>query len=221
MPLLSAAALWYITGLLLAAAGIRRAPQVLALSILAIPAQFLIVERQPVIIRPAGRGRRDSLCSHGVPAAKPVTKTEAWAFLAVIAPSRASPHFGSRPDRTPFTWIPFGGMLAADWQFAVLVMLEKIFWYTSAVWLLRAAGMRLSIGDRRRRRDPGRHRDCAGAPAWQGCRVHRSHSGDPDGLCPLYPFPRNRKTISISRMITTTTSRKNPRPRSNRSTMNS
>jgi hypothetical protein len=109
---------------------------------LAIPAQFLIVERQPVIPDLLGAVAGFALYAWRS-RTRHVTKTEAWAFLAVILLRGLSP-FRPAPGWTPFTWIPFGGMLAADWQFAVMVMLEKIFWYTSAVWLLRAAGMRLA-----------------------------------------------------------------------------
>lgn len=139
--ILSAAALWYVTGLLLSAAGIRRAPGLAALSILAIPAQLLIVERQPVIGDLLGAILGCCLFAWRS-RTKPVTKAEAWAFAAVIAIRGLAPfHFA--PLSASFTWIPFGGMLEADWQFAVMVLLEKIFWYTSAVWLLRASGMRL------------------------------------------------------------------------------
>jgi hypothetical protein len=140
VAILSAAALWYVTGLLLIAAGIRHAPQWVALSILAIAAQFLIVDRQPAIADLVGASLGFALFawrSH----ARPVTKAEAWSFAAVIAIRGLAP-FQFAPVSAPFTWIPFGGMLAADWQFAVLVMLEKIFWYTTAVWLL-ASVMRL------------------------------------------------------------------------------
>ena len=42
---------------------------------------------------------------------KPVTKTEAWSFAAVIVFRGLAPfHFA--PASAPFTWIPFGGMLA-------------------------------------------------------------------------------------------------------------
>jgi hypothetical protein len=70
-----------------------------------------------------------------------VTKAEAWSFSAIIVIRGLAP-FQFAPVSAAFTWIPFGGMLAADWQFAVLVLLEKVFWYTSAVWLL-ASAMRL------------------------------------------------------------------------------
>lgn len=140
VAVLSAAALWYVTGLLLVAAGIRHAPQLLALSTLAVPAQLLIVDRQPEISDLLGAGLGFALFawrSH----TKPVTKAEAWSFAAVIVIRGLAPfHFA--PTSAPFTWVPFGGMLEADWQFGVLVMLEKIFWYTTAVWLL-ASVMRL------------------------------------------------------------------------------
>jgi VanZ family protein len=138
--ILSAAALWYVTGLLLTASGIRHAAQLLALSTLAIPAQFLIVDRQPIISDLLGAILGSALFawrSH----IKPVTKAEAWSFSAIIVIRGLAP-FQFAPVSAAFTWIPFGGMLAADWQFAVLVLLEKVFWYTSAVWLL-ASAMRL------------------------------------------------------------------------------
>jgi len=43
----------------------------------------------------------------------------------------------------PFSWVPFGGFLRAEWDFGLLTLLQKCFWYGSAVWLLRAAGWRL------------------------------------------------------------------------------
>lgn len=140
VAVVSAAALWYVTGLLLVAGGIRHAPEVLALSVLAIPAQFLIVDRQPEISDLLGAGLGFALFawrSH----VKPVTKTEAWFFTFLIAIRGLSPfHFTALSAK--FTWIPFGGVLGADWQFGVLVLLEKVFWYTTAVWLL-ASVMRL------------------------------------------------------------------------------
>jgi hypothetical protein len=44
----------------------------------------------------------------------------------------------------PFSWVPFGGFLRAQWDFGLLTLLQKCFWYGSAVWLLRAAGWRLA-----------------------------------------------------------------------------
>jgi VanZ family protein len=44
----------------------------------------------------------------------------------------------------PFSWVPFGGFLRTEWDFGLLTLLQKSFWYGSAVWLLRAAGWRLA-----------------------------------------------------------------------------
>jgi hypothetical protein len=40
--------------------------------------------------------------------------------------------------------VAFGGFLRAPWDFGLLTLLQKFFWYGSAVWLLRAAGWRLA-----------------------------------------------------------------------------
>jgi hypothetical protein len=45
---------------------------------------------------------------------------------------------------SPFSWVAFGGFLRAPWDFGLLTLLQKSFWYGSAVWLLRAAGWRLA-----------------------------------------------------------------------------
>jgi VanZ family protein len=44
----------------------------------------------------------------------------------------------------PFSWRPFSGFLSADQEFGLLIFLRKCFWYGSAIWLLRAAGCRLT-----------------------------------------------------------------------------
>jgi VanZ family protein len=142
--LVSTAAAWYVAGLLLSAARIRRAAVLLALSILAIPAQFFVVERQPVTSALLGAiaGFLLFALRPRAPLAMPITKTEAWAFSAIIIFRGLSP-FGFVPASSAFAWTPFSGMLGMDWQSAILVLLEKIFYYASAIWLLRSAGLRL------------------------------------------------------------------------------
>lgn len=137
-PFVSGLAMWFAGGLLLEAAGMRPARVWLGLSLLLVPAQFLIVGRQPlpawaigaatgaVLFGWRGRGLR-------------VRKAEAWAFLLVILARGLSPfHFLAASNG--FAWIPFGGLLASDWQAASQVLLEKVFYYGTAIWLLRAAG---------------------------------------------------------------------------------
>ncbi len=137
----SAVAVWFTLGLLLTAAGIRRPVALLGFSLLVIPAQFLIVDRQPVPSDLIGAVAGFLLFALRPPA-KSVTKTEAGAFYAMLVLRGLSP-FRFVPESTGFTWVPFAALLNADWQFAVLVMLGKICYYASAIWLLRNAGMRL------------------------------------------------------------------------------
>lgn len=141
LPVLSAAAIWFAAGLLLASAGIRLVKPLLGLSVLAVPAQLLIVERQPVPSDLLGAIAGFFLFALR-PEAKPITKTEAWAFLAVVAIRGFSP-FRFAAAAAPFTWIPFAALLNSEWQFATLTLLGKILYYTTAVWLLRKTGMQL------------------------------------------------------------------------------
>jgi hypothetical protein len=44
-----------------------------------------------------------------------------------------------------FLWIPFQGFLDMNWQTGIETLLEKMFYYGAAVWLLRASGLRLQV----------------------------------------------------------------------------
>lgn len=44
----------------------------------------------------------------------------------------------------PFSWVPFRASLEANRDSALLTVIQKCFWYGSAVWLLRTAGWRLA-----------------------------------------------------------------------------
>ena len=136
----SAAACWFAAGLLLTAASREPARLWLAISLLAIPAEILIVFRQPVIAELAGAtigfvlfavlGRR-------LPASVPAL----FFLLLLIVRGLAPFHFQTNP--TAFSWTPFGGFLAMDWRPGMVILLEKLFYYGAAIWLLRAAGLRL------------------------------------------------------------------------------
>ena len=63
-------------------------------------------------------------------------------FLAVIVLRGLSPfHFVTAA--TAFTFTPFVATLLGEWQSAAGVLVEKIFYYGTAVWLLREAGLTL------------------------------------------------------------------------------
>ena len=138
---LSGFALWFAGGLLLQAAVIRRARVWLGISLLAVPAQFLIVGRQPVPAWAIGAAAGTVLFAWRGRSRR-VSKAEAWAFLLVVLVRGLSP-FCFMAASNVFTWIPFGGFLGDDWQAGIQVFLEKTFYYGTAIWLLRAAGTRL------------------------------------------------------------------------------
>lgn len=135
----SVAAVWFAAGLLLRAAGLKRPVRWLAVSLLAIPLQIFIVDRQPVPSDLIGAvlGILGFLAVGGNARLRPL---EAGAFLAVIVLRGLAPFHWSEAAQN-FTWIPFAGFLASPWQLALLTLIEKGFYYGTATWLLRRAGM--------------------------------------------------------------------------------
>jgi VanZ family protein len=149
VPFLSAAASWFVAGRLLTAAGFRHAGAWLAFSLLLLPAQFLIVSRHPSPVDFAGAlagfvlflalGPR---CATSGRAARIL----AWAFFGLILVRGLAPfHPGAAQ---PFVWVPFKGFLDMNWQSGILVLLEKIFYYGAAFWLLAVSGVRWHIAAR-------------------------------------------------------------------------
>jgi VanZ family protein len=139
--LVSGIATWYIAGKLLASAGIRHPLRWLGLMLIAFPAQLSLVGRQPVRAALLGAiaGTLLYLFTEGI--TKRVTGIDAWLFLAVIVFRGLYPfHFAAGH---PFSWMPFSGFLATEWESGAMVLLEKAFYYGTAVWLFRAAGMRM------------------------------------------------------------------------------
>jgi len=141
--LLSGVATWYAAGKLLASAGASHPSLWLSLMLVAFPAQLSLVGRQPtragllgaiagillyqLLYQLAGSPRR-------------VTPVEAWAFLAVIVFRGLSPFHFTQGHH--FSWTPFSGLLATEWESGVMTLLEKAFYYGTAVWLFRASGAR-------------------------------------------------------------------------------
>jgi len=70
------------------------------------------------------------------------TMLVAGLFVLALALRGASP-FYLRTSAAPFCWIPFQAFLQSDWISGFRVFLEKSFWYGTAVWLIRGAGVNL------------------------------------------------------------------------------
>lgn len=141
--LLSVAAAWFAACLLIAAAGARMSRGWFFLTALAVPAQLFVAERQPsaAVLVAAIAGVLLFVMWHQGSAP---TMPEACFFLAVIVFRGLSPfHFVA--GSTSFNWVPFGATLGGDWQSAASVLIEKAFYSGTAIWLLRASGVRLVL----------------------------------------------------------------------------
>ena len=139
VPLISGVVTWLAAGRLMEAARIRAPHRLLAWSLLAIPAQFFIVDRRPVSADLVGAAA--GLCIFVFARGKGRTWI-AVAFLAAILVRGVAPlHFVSQSSG--FSWVPFGGFLGTEWQSGLGVFLEKSFYYGTAIWLLQKCPMRL------------------------------------------------------------------------------
>jgi hypothetical protein len=141
IPLISFAAIWFAAGRLLRGSGLRAVGWWLAAAALIIPTQLFIVSRQPT---PSDFiGAIAGLLSFLLLGRtfKP-TWREAALFLGVILLRGLEP-FHLTATSNPFTFIPFAGFLGTLWQQGLLVLLEKGFFYGTAIWLWRASGFRL------------------------------------------------------------------------------
>jgi VanZ family protein len=140
LPFLSAAASWLVAGRLLSASGVPGARVWLGISVLLLPAQFIIVSRQPTRVECLGAIAGFVLFlvvgSRGA-------RVVAWFFLGLLVIRGLAPfHLG---EAHRFLWIPFQGFLDMNWQTGIETLLEKMFYYGAAVWLLRASGLRLQV----------------------------------------------------------------------------
>jgi VanZ family protein len=139
--LASSALAVFIAGRLIVKIGAVRVWPWLGAIVLLVPAQMFIVTRQPVPSELLGAAtgcalfaatRRYSLSNRMV----------AGAMLGLILARGLAP-FTFRMESSAFNWIPFAGSLESQWQPAVLILLQKLFYYWAAIWALRAAGTRL------------------------------------------------------------------------------
>ncbi len=140
VSLISAAASWFAVATLLRRTTLRRPGAWLIASLTLIPAQILIATRQPAPVQLAGAaaGITVFLLFHRRMSAIP-----AWGFLGVLAIRGLAP-FQPVALARHFGWIPFAGFLGAEWQYAIPILLEKLFDYGAAIWLLRDSGLRWS-----------------------------------------------------------------------------
>ncbi len=122
--------------------GAERTRRWIPLLLLVLPAKLLIAGRTFTWSELAGAGLA-YICSYflsGYP--RRATLLAGLIVSLLILRGLAPYHWSSVAN--PFSWIPFSGFLAANWEFGMLTFLRKCFWYGSAIWLLRAPGLRLT-----------------------------------------------------------------------------
>jgi glycopeptide antibiotics resistance protein len=137
----TAVLVWLVVGLALKASAFRHPIVLCFVSVLAIPAQLLIAGQSPTASTLAGAllGAVIFAVTNRLPGR---TKGVAVAVLLLVVFRGLWPMQVSVLPQS-FNWIPFASMLEANWQRASQVLVEKLFFYGSAIWLLREAGMKL------------------------------------------------------------------------------
>ena len=141
VPFVSTAVTWFVSGRLLIAVKIPAPVVVLACAILMIPVQFFVLGRQPVLSMLLGAVA--GLTAFAAASRSRATYAPAALVLAMLVVQGLSP-FRWQEAGNVFTWTPFGGVLAADWQYGILFLIEKTFYYGMALWTLTRAGLRFS-----------------------------------------------------------------------------
>jgi len=135
--LLSALSSWYAAGLMMRAAGFGKSRISIGLALAPLMIQLFIIHHEPWIAVVLG-AIAGALLAFALPRPAPAA---ALVTLMIVVRGLQPFHFAGSAQ--PFLWIPFGGFLAMDWAAGVTLIFQKIFYYGAAVWLLRAAGVRL------------------------------------------------------------------------------
>jgi VanZ family protein len=140
VPIVVSAAEWFAVGRLLLAAGARSPARWICVLLILVPAQFAIVNRSP---NPADfEGAAIGLLLFQVfGKASNADRYAGMALLLAVTIKGLAPFYFKGPGEA-FLWIPFGGLLATEWQDAIPILAGKLFQYGASIWLLRrGAGM--------------------------------------------------------------------------------
>ena len=139
IPILLSAAEWFAVGRLLVAAGARKPFRWLVVVLLLAPAQFAIVNHSPMPADFAG-GAFGALLFYFFGRGPSADRLAGAALLLALTLRGLAPFHFEGPAQA-FLWIPFGGLLTAEWQSAIPILAGKLFQYGACIWLLRRAGL--------------------------------------------------------------------------------
>jgi len=134
---------WLVVAQLLSnALGSERTRRLLPILLLLLPAKLFITGRTFTLSELAGAVLA-CICSYFLGEHRWRVALVASLMVFMLILRGLAPYHWSSSANT-FSWIPFSGFLDADPEFGTLTFLQKSFWYGSAVWLLHAAGWRLT-----------------------------------------------------------------------------
>jgi len=122
--------------------GPERTRRLFPFLLLVIPTRLLIAGRTVSWSELAG-GVLAYICCHFLGGYQWRAALVAGLMLSLLTLRGLAPYHWSSVANA-FSWIPFSGLLEDDPEFGMLTFLRKCFWYGSSVWLLRAAGWRLT-----------------------------------------------------------------------------
>jgi VanZ family protein len=141
IPILLSTAEWFAVGRLLVASGARSLFRWLLVLLLLLPVQFAIVNHNPV---PADIvGALLAVLFLYFLGSRPGADLDAAIALLLALTLRGLAPFHFEGPAQAFLWIPFGGVLGANWQDSITILLGKLFQYGASIWLLNRAGLGL------------------------------------------------------------------------------
>ena len=141
IPMFLSAAEWYAAGRLLLASGAKSPLLWLCALLLLVPAQFAIVNHNPMpsdFLGAAAGALLFLVFGRSLGDAVPGIALLTAVTLRGLAPF----HFDDAVQS--FSWIPFAGLLATQWQDGISILLGKLFQYGACIWLLHRAGLGLA-----------------------------------------------------------------------------
>jgi len=137
IPMLLSAAEWFAVGRLLLGAGAKSPLRWLLAMLLLAPAQFAILNHNPMPADFAGAALAAVLFIFF--GKRPYADRPAAIALLLAVTLRGLEPFHFEAVAQAFQWIPLKGLLTAEWQNSIPILLGKLFQYGASIWLLHRA----------------------------------------------------------------------------------
>jgi len=136
VPVASMAVIWLAAGHMIRAVLPRRAVAIQIAATALIPGQILISGRQPALLDLIGAWAGCALFAGGAGPRVCAAMLVAMLLVLGLMPGRSTHHPAG------FSWIPFIGFVQQDWFAALRVLMDKIVYDGTSIWMLRRSGLR-------------------------------------------------------------------------------